>query len=68
VLTSRAAADWAIALAASLELGILALAYLGVLGRAATLSLGFALGAVFVTALILRPEAQDDRPERSNGP
>jgi hypothetical protein len=68
VLSARGATDWAIALAASLGLGILALAYLGALSRAATLSLGFALGAVFVAAIILRPEAEGDQPERSKGP
>jgi hypothetical protein len=68
LLTSRGATDWAIALAASLELGVFALAYLDIIGRTATIALGFALGAVLVTAIILRSEVEDDQPGRSNGP
>jgi hypothetical protein len=57
-ITAQAMTNWAIALAASLELGVFVLAYLGVLDRAATLTLGFALGAVLVAAIVLRPEGE----------
>jgi len=50
---------WAIALAALLEVGIFLLSYLGVIGAATTISCGFAVGAVLVTALMLRPAAQE---------
>jgi len=50
---------WAIALAALLEGGIFLLSYLDVIGTDMTISCGFAVGAVLVTALMLRP-ARDE--------
>ena len=60
----RAVHDWAIALAACLELGILFLYQLGIIATTFTLASGFAVGAVLVTTLLLRPMAErEDQPE-----
>jgi hypothetical protein len=59
---------WAIILAASLELGIVLLSYLGLIGNATTLSAGFAVGAVLVAALMLRDEeVERDEPATKIG-
>jgi len=64
-MSRRAVHDWAIALAACLELGIIWLHHLDIIGKTFTLASGFAVGAVLVTTLLLRPIAeQEDRPER----
>lgn len=67
-MDDRAAHDWAIALAACLELGVFCLYRLDAIGTTATIAWGFAVGAVLVTALLLRPPRPDDEAEGSNEP
>ena len=64
-MSRRAVHDWAIALAACLELGILFLHQVEIISTTFTLASGFAVGAVLVTTLMLRPVAErEDQPER----
>lgn len=64
-MSRRAVHDWAITLAACLELGILFLYRLGIITTTFTLASGFAVGAVLVTTLLLRPTAgREDQPDR----
>jgi hypothetical protein len=59
---------WAVALAVCLELGVFYLAWFGFIGMATTISCGFAVGAVMVTALMLSDASFDDLGEPSRDP
>ena len=54
---------WAVILAVCLELGIFYLSYFNVIGLATTLSCGFAVGAVLVTALMLSDASFEEDAE-----